>query len=79
MSSATIGTRTEGVMQHESLKANWYLRALVCLVALCALFGCAEKTSETVAVERHGVVTFPVTITLSTPSPVSPLDPVVGG
>jgi hypothetical protein len=56
-------------------------RALFCLVSLVGAIGCADGaklgTGET-ATERQ-ILTFPVTITLSTPNPVAPTAPVLVG
>jgi hypothetical protein len=64
-------------MTHESKKAGIALRALGSLLVLLAL-GCSSDRQESLAT-RSEPLTFPVTITLTTPNPVSPTAPVLLG
>lgn len=70
-------------MNHEPRTSRTEHRALLLLLSavLLALVGCAGSDSsqtEDVTVSRQ-VLTFPVTVTIATPNPVSPTAPVVVG
>src|ERR1044071_1755148 len=67
-------------MVQESAPVKSSIRAL--LISLLALFafGCSSEKGETESLGRNSeVLTFPVTITLSTPAPVAPTAPVIVG
>ena len=63
---------------HESNKVGVQARVLWFLFAALALFGCSSDQPETTATQA-APVTFPLTITLATPNPVSPTAPVLLG
>src|SRR4051794_15690298 len=52
---------------------------LLCLLAML-LAGCSQKAGELESTSaEHQILSFPVNVTITTPSPVSPLAPVLGG
>src|SRR4051812_9504760 len=71
------------MMKYEARSSRAHLRAFLLMLsaAALALVGCSDgnpSNSERTAVTRQ-VLTFPVTLTIATPNPVKPTQPVIVG
>ncbi|HEY2405696.1 MAG TPA: C-type lectin domain-containing protein [Polyangiaceae bacterium] len=64
-------------MRRETKATRSCLQVLLCLLAIVCLFGCSGAPEKTGTISN--VLTFPVSITIATPNPVSPLNPVATG